>query len=108
MIASFSPIVRDREVRRDVRKVLLGVSPRYTLKAAERFGEFEGPVLLVWAPEDPLFKVEYGRRLAAAFPNARLETVEGSRTFVQTDRPDALSEALRTFLANETRCERRA
>jgi pimeloyl-ACP methyl ester carboxylesterase len=98
MSALFEPIVRDRGVRRDVRKVLRGISPRYTLEAAETFGEFERPVLLVWAPEDPLFGAKYARRLAAAFPNATLKTVDDSRTFVQTDRPAALADAVRGFL----------
>lgn len=98
MDASFEPIVRDRGVQRDFRTVILGVSPKYTLDAAKNFGSFERPVLLVWAPDDPLFGVEYAERLATAFSNAQLVTIEDSRTFIQTDRSRALAGKIQKFL----------
>lgn len=57
----------------------------------------------MWAPDDPLFGLNYARRLGEEFPNATLVTVEDSRRFVQTDRPDALIAALRAFLDDRAR-----
>ena len=54
-------------------------------EAAERFGEFTKPVLIAWAPEDRFFKLRYAERLASAFPDARLELIEDSYTFVALD-----------------------
>ena len=77
----------------------LGISKRYTLDAAERFGEFHKPVSVVWGQDDRLFI--FGERLAQAFPNARLERVAGSRTFVTEDQPEVLTKSITLFM-NET------
>jgi pimeloyl-ACP methyl ester carboxylesterase len=92
---------RDPGVRRDLRKALLGVAPRYTLDAAETFESFDRPVLLVWAPEDPIFPLADAERLAAAFPDARLERVADAYALVPEDRPGRLVELLTGFLASE-------
>src|SRR5207244_8134862 len=39
----------DRGVRRDAAKALRGLSPRYTLAAAETLRAFTQPVLIVWS-----------------------------------------------------------
>ena len=85
-------------MRRDVRKLLAGISKEYTLDAAARFGEFTKPVLLAWAPEDRFFTKAYAERLAAAFPDARLEWVPDSRTFVSLDQPQRLAELIERFV----------
>jgi pimeloyl-ACP methyl ester carboxylesterase len=40
------------------------------------------------AADDVFFDVEDGRRLAVALPNARLEIIDGARTFSMIDQPD--------------------
>jgi pimeloyl-ACP methyl ester carboxylesterase len=92
------PIMRDRGVRRDAVKVLRGISKRYTLEAAERLRDFDRPVLLAWAPEDRFFTWKYAERLAAVFPNARLERIEDARTFVSEDQPERLAELVAGFV----------
>ena len=82
------PILTDRRIRRELATVLKGISKRYTLEAAERFGRFDRPVLIAWAPDDRFFKFRYAERLAAAFPDARLERIEDS-SHVRADRPAA-------------------
>jgi len=77
--------------------VLKGISKRYTLEAAERFGEFTEPVLIAWAPEDRFFKLRYGERLAREFSNARLELIEDSYTFVPIDQPARTAELIAAF-----------
>ena len=91
----------DRKIRRDLRKVLGSMSSRYTLKAAEEFGGFHGRVLIAWAPEDRFFPIEHAHKLAAAFRDARLETIPDSYTFVAEDQPAALARLIEEFMANE-------
>jgi pimeloyl-ACP methyl ester carboxylesterase len=92
-----APALSSRSIRRDLAAFLRGISKRYTLAAAERFGEFTKPVLIAWAPEDRFFGMRYGERLAAAFPNARLELIEDSYTFVPIDQPGRTAELIAAF-----------
>jgi pimeloyl-ACP methyl ester carboxylesterase len=92
--AWLAPALRDRATRRDLIKVLKGIHPRHTLEAAEKLKRFERPVLIAWAPTDRFFKLEHAERLAADIPHARLELVEGSRTFMPEDRPERLAELI--------------
>jgi pimeloyl-ACP methyl ester carboxylesterase len=91
------PARRSKAIRREVAAILKGISPRYTLQAAERFGEFTRPVLIAWAPEDRFFKLRYAERMAGAFPNARLELIEDSYTFVSLDQPKRTAELIAAF-----------
>lgn len=85
-------------VRRDLRAYLRAVDNRYTLDAAERLKAFDKPVLLAWAEEDRLFPLEHPRRMAEELPNARLEVIPDSYTFVPEDQPEALADAIRAFV----------
>jgi pimeloyl-ACP methyl ester carboxylesterase len=95
-----APARADRAVRRDLRKIMRGIRPRYTLEAAERFGAFDKPVLIAWADREKLFPREHAERLAELFPDARLETVADSRTFVPFDQPGSLAALISGFLAS--------
>jgi pimeloyl-ACP methyl ester carboxylesterase len=97
------PSLSNRGVRRDARKVIKGVDPKYTLEAAERFREFDRPVLLVWTQEKDLFPWKDAERLAERFPNARLERVEDSYTFVPEDQPGRLAELIASFAREPVR-----
>ncbi|ROS40507.1 alpha/beta fold hydrolase [Amycolatopsis thermoflava] len=90
------PAHRDAAIRRDLRKFLRGVRPKYTLEAAEKLRAFDKPVLLVWADEDRTFPLRLGKRLAATLPNARLVEVADSYAFVPEDQP---AELVRHILA---------
>jgi pimeloyl-ACP methyl ester carboxylesterase len=96
--AWLEPSLQSREVRRDIAKVLRGVSNRYTLEAAERLREFDRPTLLAWAPEDRFFKFRYAERLAEAIPDARLERIEDSWTYVSEDQPERTADLIRAFV----------
>jgi pimeloyl-ACP methyl ester carboxylesterase len=95
--AFLAPALGDRRIRREVAAVLKGISSRYTLEAASRFGQFEKPVLVAWAPEDRFFPYKHAERLAQAFPDARLERVEDSRTYVSVDQPQRTAELIAAF-----------
>jgi pimeloyl-ACP methyl ester carboxylesterase len=96
--AYVAPILRDAGIRRDTTAFLRGIDKRDTLAAAEQFGAFDKPVLVAWAAEDKVFPLRYGERLAAAFPNARLETIADSRTFVPEDQPERLAQLIAAFV----------
>jgi pimeloyl-ACP methyl ester carboxylesterase len=91
------PALTSKDVRDQLAALLRGISSRYTLQAAERFGEFTKPVLIAWAPEDRFFKLRYAERLAQAFPDARLELIEDSYTFVPIDQPQRTAELIGAF-----------
>ncbi|MGB2693666.1 MAG: alpha/beta hydrolase [Dehalococcoidia bacterium] len=92
------PMISSGAVRRDLKKFLKGMSPRYTIEAGRKLGSFNRPVLLAWDDEDRFFKWELAKRIAGAFPDARLERVADSRTFVPEDQPDRLTELIRDFI----------
>lgn len=84
-------------VRRDLAKVLRGISTKHTLDAAEALPHFNRPALIAWAREDRFFPVEHGRRLAALLPDSRLELIEDSYTFVPEDQPARLAALIGEF-----------
>ena len=76
-----------KAIRHDLAKFARGVRPGLLLDAASRFGQFTGPVRILWGDADPYFRVELGRRLSESFPHATFTTVPGGRTFLPLDRP---------------------
>lgn len=90
-------LIGDAAIRRDAREVLRGISKRYTLEAATKLREFEGPTMLAWATEDRFFKPKFAERLAADIPGSRLEWIDDSRTFVSEDQPERLAGLIREF-----------
>ena len=84
-------------VRRDLRKVLKGISKHYTLEAAERLRDFRRPALVVWSREDRVFPFEHAVKLAGTLPNGVLETVDDSYSFVPEDQPQRLATLIAEF-----------
>ena len=97
------PYLNDKGIRRDTLRVLRTISNRYTLEAAEKLRSFDRPTLIAWAPEDRFFKFKYAQRLASEMPNARLVTIEDSRTFVSEDQPERLAEEIASFVSEPAR-----
>lgn len=95
-----APILASRGIRRDCYKVLRDISPRYTLRAAEKLPGFDRPTLVVWAAEDRFFPPDYGRRLAASMPRARFELIDDSYAFISEDQPEQLARLIGEFLAD--------
>jgi pimeloyl-ACP methyl ester carboxylesterase len=87
-----------RAIRRDFAKAFRGADPRYTIEAAQKLESFNKPALLVWATEDKLFPLEYARRFAAALPDASVEEVDDSYTFIPEDQPERLADAIASFV----------
>lgn len=93
------PVRSDARIRSELACVLRGIDPRYTLEAAERFGDFHKPVLIAWAAEDRFFKQDHARLLAESFADARLELIDDSYTFVSIDRPKQTADLIARFAA---------
>jgi pimeloyl-ACP methyl ester carboxylesterase len=91
--------LNDRGVMRDLRKALAGLKPTTLLDNTPKLVDFAKPVLLAWAREDRFFPVEHAHRLAAIFPDARVEELGDSYTFVSWDQPDRLAELVGAFAA---------
>lgn len=98
LIASWmEPGMRDPGVRRDLKKVTVGMNKRYTLEAAEKLRGSDLPILLAWAPGDRYFPISYAERLAAEAGNARIAQIPDSKTFVPLDQPQRLAEEIAKF-----------
>ena len=93
------PVIHNAAIRRDTRKILSGISSKYTLEAAHKFGWVTTPLLVAWGRADPIFKPTYARQLKNAFPNARLEYIEDAGALVPEDQPQCLAELIRAFVA---------
>src|SRR3954454_11415546 len=89
----------DKGIRRDIARLLRGIDSRYTLEAAEKLSGFDRPVLIAWAPEDRFFPREHADRLASILPDARIEEVPDSYTFVSEDQPELVARLVGEFAA---------
>jgi pimeloyl-ACP methyl ester carboxylesterase len=90
------PVLSDPAIAEDLRQFSLSMRTEVTTGVAARLPEFDKPTLVAWSADDVFFEQEDGQRLAATIPNARLEVIEGARTFSMLDRPDRLADLLST------------
>lgn len=95
-----APACADPGVRHDVTKALRGIHPRYTLDAVRKLRDFDRPVLLAWGQDDRFFPPRFAQRLARDIPQARLELIPDSRTFVPLDAPAQLTDLITTLVAD--------
>ena len=91
------PALSDPAVAEDLRQFTLSFRTEVTTGVAARLPEFDKPALIAWSADDVFFPLGDGERLAATIPNARLEVIEGARTFSMVDRPDRLAELISTI-----------
>ncbi|MDT5173707.1 MAG: hypothetical protein QOG37_958 [Mycobacterium sp.] len=88
------PALSDPAIAEDLRQFSLSLRTEVTTGVAARLPEFDKPALIAWSADDLFFEQEDGRRLAALIPSARLEVIEGARTFSMVDQPDRLADLL--------------
>ena len=86
--------VADPGVRRDAGKVLAGITTTETQRAIAVLRSFDRPTLLAWGTHDRFFPRRFAERLAADIPGARIEWIDGARTFVPLDAPERLAELI--------------
>jgi pimeloyl-ACP methyl ester carboxylesterase len=89
--------LQDPGIMADLRKALAGLNPDVLLDNSPKLTSFDKPVLLVWSREDKFFKIENAHRLAAVFPNARVEELTDAYAFVSWDQPDRVAELVGAF-----------
>jgi pimeloyl-ACP methyl ester carboxylesterase len=90
------PALSDPAVAEDLRQFTLSMRTEVTTGVAARLPEFDKPALIAWSGDDTFFEQADGARLAAIIPNARLEIIEGARTFSMVDQPGRLADLLST------------
>ncbi|UXA07287.1 alpha/beta hydrolase [Mycobacterium sp. SMC-2] len=88
------PGLSDPRIAEDLRQFTLSMRTEVTTGVAARLPEFDKPTLVAWSADDVFFEQEDGARLAATIPNARLEIIDGARTFSMIDQPDRLADLL--------------
>jgi pimeloyl-ACP methyl ester carboxylesterase len=93
--------LKDKRVMADLRGVLSALDPALLLDNAPRLTGFAKPVLIVWAREDRIFKVAHAHRLAAVFPDARVEELSDAYAFVSWDQPDRVAELVGAFAGGD-------
>lgn len=87
--------LNNRLVRRDLGKILRGISTRYTVKAAEELESFPLPTLFLWADTRKVFPIDNAYALAARMPLAHVKGVPDSLAFSHLDQPEYVSQAIR-------------
>jgi pimeloyl-ACP methyl ester carboxylesterase len=102
------PALSNRRIRGDVQYFTRHIDKRLTLDAAARLGAFDRPVLLAWSAEDRFFKIAFAERLAAVFPDARVEPVADAFTFLPEDQPDVLARLIAEFAGSDAVAQRGA
>jgi pimeloyl-ACP methyl ester carboxylesterase len=91
LLKSWVQPLSDRRIRRDLVRVLRGISSKHTLAAAEKLPAFDRPALIVWGMGDAFFPISDAKRLADLLPYSSLERIHNARTFVQLDAPERLA-----------------
>jgi pimeloyl-ACP methyl ester carboxylesterase len=97
------PVLTSGEIRRDTRRFLNGFDRAELLDAAAKLASWDKPALIAWSRDDRFFPAQHAERLATLIPKARLEWIEGARTFSPEDRPERLAELIATFVAEHAR-----
>jgi pimeloyl-ACP methyl ester carboxylesterase len=92
------PGLNDPGVKRDLKKVTIGMNKRYTLEAAEKLRTQELPILLAWAPKDRVFPLKFAERLAGEVPNAKIVEIPDAATFVPLDQPQRVADEIAGFV----------
>ncbi|MEZ0051530.1 pimeloyl-ACP methyl ester carboxylesterase [Mycobacterium sp. MAA66] len=87
----------DPAIAEDLRQFTLSLRTEVTTGVAARLPEFDKPTLIAWSADDVFFELGDGEKLARIIPNARLEVIDGARTFSMLDRPDRLADLLSTI-----------
>ena len=100
------PVLTRGPIRRDLRRVLAGIDPRYTIDAALKLTKWDRPTLIAWSANDRFFPPAHGERLAKLIPGARFELIENARTFSPEDQPERLAGLIEAFARERSASER--
>jgi pimeloyl-ACP methyl ester carboxylesterase len=91
------PVLTSGDIRRDTRRFLNGFDRGELLDATAKLASWDKPAMIAWSRNDRFFPAEHAERLAKLIPDARLEWIDGARTFSPEDRPDRLAQLIGDF-----------
>jgi pimeloyl-ACP methyl ester carboxylesterase len=97
------PVLTEGRIRRDVRRVLNGFDRPALLDAEAKLTGWDKPALIAWSERDRFLAPAHAERLAKLIPEARLERIEGARTFSPEDRPERLAGLIADFVGRQPR-----
>lgn len=93
------PGLRDRRVRRDLRRYAASLPGKRQLIAdTEALQRFSGEALILWSPENRVMPPAHGRRLAELIPNAMLREISDAYVLSMLDQPAAVAREIAEFL----------
>lgn len=85
----------DKGVQRDLRRLTAALGDDdFMNQIAAELASFTKPALLAWAADDKFFPAEHACRLAAILPDAEVELIPGSRTWIMRDQPERAAELI--------------
>ncbi len=90
---------RSEDATRSWTALAAAADSRYTMELVEPLRRSGLPILLVWGEEDSAQPIEYARRFAREFPQARLVAVPGAGHIPMEDNPEMVGATLAGFFA---------
>ena len=90
---------RSEDATRSWTALAAAADSRYTMELVEPLRKSGLPILLVWGEEDSAQPIEYARRFARVFPQARLVAVPGAGHIPMEDNPEMVGATLAGFFA---------
>ena len=98
------PLRATNESRNNFHRYWIAFDNAQTLAIEPLLRQLKVPTLVVWALDDIFFDVKWAHWLQRTIPGVvRVVEVPGARLFFPEDRPQALVEPLRSFLASASR-----
>jgi len=97
------PLRATKECRNNFHRYWIAFDHAQTLAIEPLLRQLKVPTLVVWALDDIFFDVKWAHWLQRTIPGvARVVEVPGAKLFFPEDRPKALTEPLRSFLASRS------
>lgn len=98
----FQPATRDRQLRRDLVKLLRAARPRAAITAARQLDRFTGPTLIAWsASSNVIFPRRHAYLLRKLLADAQLQLIPHTRAFISEDQPELLCQAIDQFVTTK-------
>lgn len=86
------------EGRRAYLRAARALDNRDTLTRIDQIERTAAPTLILWGEQDVFQNIEFGRRLAGALPDARLEIIPNAGHWPMEDKPEEVARLIREFL----------
>ena len=91
-------LLANKLCRRDAAKVIKGMGPDVTNKAAAALKTTKLPFLVAWGANDKAFKASLAQRFCKEVPTATLVLIDDCKTLVCWDQPARLAELISDFV----------